>query len=221
MVKLAKKFLAKYMKTVPLLVENLNQEVSFVKKPVSNFLLAQPNKPYFGGSAEGSTGGGTDVVSPLVGLSEKSMQMQSAQMDKQRQWEAQQALLANRFQARQSRKAIKQQKRSDATAAALQTQQQQYELAQQAKEEAARQTALLEAQQQTKDAAARKTANAAAQAAGQQASGNITPSAIAATKMAEANQSAPGLTPFSAALATTNKVGNQFYAPGNVRFGGG
>lgn len=68
---------------------------------------------------------------------------------------------------------------------------------------------------------AKKKADEAAQAAGQQATGAPASSASAMNlaKMA-AQKTAPGLSPYSSALAESSKIGNAFFSPTETKFGG-
>ncbi|MCK9587980.1 MAG: hypothetical protein WC069_06460 [Candidatus Shapirobacteria bacterium] len=91
------------------------------------------------------------------------------------------------------------------------------EAAQLAEQEQLRQAELRKAD----EAAAKKQSDAAAQAAAQQASGaSASIDAVNAAKLAAAAQTAPGLSPYKAAIADSGKVGNAFYAPDKLRFGG-
>lgn len=110
------------------------------------------------------------------------------------------------------------QREQQATQERILREQREREAAEQARQEQLRKDEL----RKQEEAELRKKQEAQAQAAAQQASGAAAGSASGMTnaKLAAASQTAPGLSPYKAALDTASKAGNAFYSAGETKLGG-
>lgn len=206
----------RFMKTVLLLAANLNRAPRCALKRV--LLSCQPLRPEpsFGGSGSSGGDGG------LAALGSTALANQNSQAAAALAWAKLQQHKNDQLTKHLAKQAINQQRNQAAAAATVAAQQKAEADAAAAADTAKQQTALAEAQQQVKDTSATTTAATAAQNAAQQAAGGAPIPAIAQAKSSVVNpaSTAPGLDPFSAALATSGKVGNQFYVPQQFKFGG-